>query len=64
MTKFEARELIGNRKGWLVIKQDGSFIFCARKPETLDQRYKLGTDYQRDNAAYWLSVLSEKEAQK
>lgn len=60
MTKQEAKDLIGSRRGWLGIEEIGNqheYSFYARRPLTT-YAYRLDSEAERDKAAYWLSVYT------
>jgi len=60
MTKQEAKDLIGERKGWLGVEECGrhcEFSFYKRRP-IADYAYPLYTEEQKDKAAEWLAIFT------
>jgi hypothetical protein len=60
MTKQEAKELIGNRKGWLGIEEYGKYSeysFHSSRPLTTEA-YRLATEAEREKAAEILEGLN------
>jgi hypothetical protein len=60
VTKQEARDLIGNRKGWLGIEEYGEYSeysFHSRRPLTTEA-YRLSTEAEREKAIEILAGLN------
>jgi hypothetical protein len=60
MTKQEAKNLIGNRKGWLGIEECenySEYAFYTKRPLT-SEAYKLGTPELNEKAVAVLEALN------
>ena len=60
MTKKEALELIGKKKGWLAIEDCGKYseyYFSSARPLTTEA-YKIGTQEENEKAAEVLEMLN------